>query len=575
MLFLKSLIVPLLAVSTPPPPPAGIVERQIEAEYEAKEIDPEKEIPLLEIDIPDKCLDLGGLSVEVKKVLFMGNNALSSKKLEKAATPFLNRELSMQDLTNLCVAIRAMYAKNGYFLARAYLPEQEIKNGILTVGVLEGKLGNVTVVGNKHYSEKFILGYFKKLQGEAINYDDFLKTLLLLDDNSDLDVGAVFKKGSDFGTADVIVRVEDKRPLHVFIDHNNYGSLHTSRNRSGGRLDLGSLFMYGDTLSIAEVLGSPISSLDFTDVIYKFPINTYGSFLEFSYLLANFKTSHFDNMRFEGRSHIAGTKFTQAIARTRRLNYDVFTSFDYKQIKNLSKVGVTSFDKLRVLALGMNFDYIDGWKGRNLFTLSGAVGIPDLLGGNKAVDPESSRRDAGGRFVKFNGGVKRIQQMPKDFFFLLNGVGQFSFNKLPLPEQIYIGGVDTVRGYKLAVGLGDHGFYANVELRVPPPFIRKTKIPLSKKTWGEFLHFVGFLDHGQTFSIGEDVIREAVETSRGKERKAGVRQDGRAILTAVGAGFRIYGPWKFEFSLDAGYPLTDRHRSSDTITYFKVSWQIL
>ena len=63
----------LMAVSNPPPvPPAGVVERQIEQEYEVQKIDPEKQIPLLEIDIPEKKLDLGKGTIYLKKIVFEG-----------------------------------------------------------------------------------------------------------------------------------------------------------------------------------------------------------------------------------------------------------------------------------------------------------------------------------------------------------------------------------------------------------------------------------------------------------------------------------------------------------------------
>jgi len=566
----------LQAVSVPPPPPAGIIERQIEEEYEAKKIDPEKEIPLLEVDIPEKQLDVGGQKIFIEQVEFSGNTVFSSRELKKVVSAFLKKNLSMVDLHQLCLAIQAKYAKEGYFLTRAYTPAQEIKNNKLDIVVLEGKLGEVTVVGNKHYSEKFIRGYFAKLQNKPINYDKFLKALLLLDENMDLNVGAVFKKGKDFGTADIIVRVKDKRPLHLTLDNNNYGGDHTSKIRTGARLEWGNVFTYGDVLTVIEVLGSPMTKLNFTDVIYHIPINTYGSSFDLSYLLANFKTDRVgkDEVKFTGRSHIATAKFMQALNRTRRLNTDIFTYFDYKQIQNFSEGTQSSYDKLRVLSGGMNFDYIDGWDGRNLFTAYFGWGIPDILGGLDAKDSQGSRQGAGGRFVRLNGQIKRLQKIPWDCFLILNGVGQYSFDKLPLPEQIFIGGVDTVRGYKLAEALGDSGFYANVELRVPLPFLRDHKVPWSKKKWSEFLQIVGFVDHGQTFTIGADKIFENIDDSAGKRERVPVKQLGRAILTSAGAGIRLYGPWKFEFSFDAGYPLTERHRSSTTITYYRVAWKV-
>jgi len=563
----------LAASANKPVPPAGVVDRQIELEYDAKEVDADKQIPLLEVDIPEKTFDMGEESTRIQAVKFQGNTVISSRTLRKTIKEFMGKELSMKDIYEMCLKIQAKYAKRGYFLARAFVPVQEIEDETLTIEIIEGRLGAVSVVGNQHYSAAFIARYFGKYQGKPIHYDQILRALLLLDENSDLDVAAVFKKGSEFGTADLIVQVSDNRPLHFMIDHNNYGSDHTSHHRTGARFDWGNLLLDGDMLSITEVVGSPLSSLNFTSALYHIPIYTYGSSMDFSYLFADFKTYRVDDVRYTGLSHIATARFNQALQRTRKLNTDIFTAFDYKQIRNFGNGVESSYDKLRVLTGGGLIDYIDGWKGRNLFLLSGSWGIPRFMGGNRVHSSSSSRVDGGGRFVKLNGGWKRLQKLPFECFLLFNAQMQYSFDKLPLPEQIYVGGIDNVRGYQLAAGIGDHGLYGTIELRVPPPFLRSHKIPWTDTTWGEFLQFVGFVDHGQTFGFGQDILR-VWGIKNGKKEKEHVHYD-NAILTSAGAGVRLFGPWKIEWSLDVGYPLTDKHRSSETIVYFRVAWKIL
>lgn len=576
-----------LFASSPDVPPAGVVERQLEYEYyEEKQVDPEKMIPLMEVDVPEKQLDLGEETAFVKEVRFTGNTIFSPKQFQEWVAPYMNRDLSMREMTEICQLIQEKYGEKGYFLSRAYLPAQEIHDGVLEIAILEGKLGEISVIGNKYYREKFILDHFADLQNKAINYDQFLKALLLLDENIDLNIGAIFKKGKEYGTADVVLRVKDDRPIHVTLDHNNYGSDHTSKQRTGLRVDFGNTLMDGDVLTLIEVVGSPISILDFTDAVYRFPVNVFGGNLEIAYLLANFKTGTIgtgeDAIKFEGRSHIATLKYLQALQRTRKLNTDCFTSFDYKQIQNFSAGARSSFDKLRVLSGGVSADYIDSWQGRNLFSAYFGWGIPDILGGLDAEDSEGSRQDGGGRFVRLNGSYKRVQYIKMDawdralgdWFLILNAVGQGTWDKLPLPEQIYIGGIDTVRGYKLAEGLGDNGFYTNVELRVPIPFLHHRAVPWSKKSWGEFFQFVAFFDHGQTFTVGADNLYQNKVVGDSVQRGT-VQQPGRAILTSVGFGARLNGPWKLEFSFDAGYPLTERHRSSSTITYYRVAWKIV
>ena len=87
----------------------------------------------------------------------------------------------------------------------------------------------------------------------------------------------------------------------------------------------------------------------------------------------------------------------------------------------------------------------------------------------EAVDSSSSCKGGEGRFIKFNADYNRLQQLPKDCFFNFHGFMQLSPNKLTLPEVMYLGGSDTVRGFPLAVALGDSGYYMNFIFRFPPP----------------------------------------------------------------------------------------------------------
>jgi hemolysin activation/secretion protein len=345
--------------------------------------------------------------------------------------------------------------------------------------------------------------------------------------------------------------------VHVYADDNNDGSSVTTLNRAGARFDYGNLITSGDKLSLIGVMGFPPKHLYFTNAIYSVHLNGQGTRMDLSYLYSHFDVQRLESLDLEGRSQIGGIRFNQALARTRRFSTDLFVGFDIKQLRNFVLDEKDSYDKLRVLTAGGKVDYIDSAKGRNIFDAFVSIGIPDILGGLKAVDSQCSREGAGGRFYILNLDYKRVQQLPLDCFLLLNASGQGTFNKLPIPEQIYIGGIDTVRGYPLATALGDNGYYGNVELRVPPPFLSHRKVPFMKKEWKDFLQFVGFVDHGGVYTNGKVVS-----------------EDSTVYLTSAGAGLRVFGPWNIDVSFDAGFPLSHPHKSSNCILYVKVSMKI-
>lgn len=533
---------------------AGIIEREIEQQYESKPVAPEKPVPLVEVEVPEEQLQIeDGETIWVSEIQFTGNTIFSDKELRKIASGYCDQELSMKDIHDLCLEIQKLYVDKGYFLARAFPPAQDVVDHVLTIEIMEGTLGEVEVVGNKYYSSHFIRRYFDRFKGTPINYNQFLKALLLANENLDLTLGAVFKKGERFGTADVILRVDDKLPLHAFIDYNNYGSHLTTRNRSGVRIDAGNLLTSGDLLSVTEVIGIPPKNLRFTDVEYTIPLNALGTKLMLAYLFSTFElvnTSHHKR----GYSQIATIELKQAVMRTRRLNLDLFGTFDYKRIKNTESGVTITFDKLRIAGLGLDFDYADPLWGRNVGDVYVSYGIPDFLAGSHAVSHASGIPGAGGHFWIFNLDLKRIQQLPLNCFFLVNFSGQLTPDTLPLPEQFYIGGVDTVRGFPLAFALGDNGFYANFELRMPPPF-GNSHIFGTKKTWKELLQFVAFIDTGGVF------LRHAEVED----------QSSHVYLTGGGVGVRLYAPWHIDVSADVGFPITHQDSGPGAIAYVRVS----
>ncbi len=221
----------------PPIPSAGVVEREIEQEYEAKPLEMQKDIPSVEVDIPEERLDFPShKTVSIQAVTIEGNESVSDREIQGWIEEFVGTRMSIADIYRMCKTIDEGYAANGYFLARAYPPPQDIQDGVLVIRILEGRIGSIEVEGNKHYKTAFIRKYFEPFCCHALKYDEFLKALLLLNENADLSAGVLFEKGRQVGTADLIVRVKDKRPIHLYLNENNYGRNLTTNTQMGGAL---------------------------------------------------------------------------------------------------------------------------------------------------------------------------------------------------------------------------------------------------------------------------------------------------------------------------------------------------
>src|SRR5690349_12945047 len=85
------------------------------------------------------------LRVLVKQFVFSGNTIYSSEQLREVTKQYVGKELNFEGLNDAATDVRAYYRSRGYFLAQAYLPQQAIKNGVVQIGVIEGRIGQVEV----------------------------------------------------------------------------------------------------------------------------------------------------------------------------------------------------------------------------------------------------------------------------------------------------------------------------------------------------------------------------------------------------------------------------------------------
>lgn len=532
---------------------AGVVERPIEREIESRPLEPLPDPPVLGLEDLEVCPEGQEETIFIGSISFCGQTIFTEQELQCIVADYYGCDLTMGKIEELCAKIQAAYVERGYFLAHAFAPEQDIENDKLLIEIMEGRIGKVMTVGNCFYSDRFIARYFAQLKNCPVNYDELITALLLLNENADLDAALVFKKGDCPGTTDIILEVDDALPLHASIDVNNFGVRPVGMERIGSRLEYGNLLWYGDYLSVAEVIGSNFKQLNFTDVIYSVPLNSRGTYLQFSYIYNIFEVREPEELHLKGKAHIASIELSQAIARARNLSVDGYVSFDYEQFKNYALGRRVSLDNLRVLSFGLSADFLDCCRGRNIGTISIDLGLPRFLGGSKSIDKECARKGSGNGFFTFDLSYTRIQYLEPRCFLLFNFSGQISPSRLPLAEQIYIGGFDTVRGYSTAAALGDSGYYTNLEVRFPFPWFVETPLPyFCDLCWGDALQFLCFIDHGDVFLNGR-------ESNLPPHRS----------LTGTGVGVRVYGPYGISLSCDVGLPIGGGHHHKSPMVYLK------
>src|SRR5690349_19741486 len=99
---------------------------------------------------------LGKIRVFVKDVHVVGNTVFSDEELAAVSEPFRNRALTTEDLERLRLSLTLLYINRGYLTSGAIIPDQDVKDGVVTVQIIEGKLSRIDVEGNKWFASSYL-----------------------------------------------------------------------------------------------------------------------------------------------------------------------------------------------------------------------------------------------------------------------------------------------------------------------------------------------------------------------------------------------------------------------------------
>jgi hemolysin activation/secretion protein len=476
-----------------------------------------------------------------------GDTLVPSTILREAVAQFRDRELSLDDMNEVANLVTSTYQERGYILARAYVPEQEIKEGILQIAILEGDVGEVKVSGQKYYNERVIRRNFLEQVKHGVIREDLLERgLLLSQDLPGSETKVVLEPGEKTGSANILLKTEDRLAINWTIDFNNFGSELVSKERYGTYIDITDPW-YGSTLSLREVTGNdPKDSLLFKGD-WSFPINMWGTRLNLSYLKGNYVVGQqLTELGMDGDSTIYGMSFSHPLLREKNQSITLSAGYDNKYTRTFIKDKLVNVDDMDVFYFSVDYDSLDRYLGKNI----GSFGVyrghlnPDLK-------YPYTRKNADYRFIRYNLSLARIQKIYGNVNVMLRGLGQLSNNNLLPEEEMAIGGYGTVRGHNSSIFLGDTGFTLSGELLSAPPFIAD-KVVFGQRI-SQMVQFSLFYDYGRVYYT---------------EHQRGEVPDERLI--GYGAGVRLYYKDFFTFKFDLARPLKRKRETADPdkFTYF-------
>lgn len=385
-----------------------------------------------------------GATVRVTGLRITGATLFPEAQLQQLLQDGVGRELDLAGLEALADRISRHYRMHGYTVARAYLPAQDVREGVVQIAVVEGRLGAVTVHGDAPPT----LPLAALVPGEVVTDAALERALLLAGDVPGIAVRSTLQPGASVGTSELVVEVEAAQRAGGSVEADSFGSRSTGRERLGATVFVNNPANLGDLVTLRAITAG--EGLAYGRAAWQLPVGRSGTQLGAALSTMRYELQEeFEALDAHGTADVASLFATHPFVRSRNANLYGQVAFDARRLRDrVDAVGVENDRGVRALTVGLSGDRSDGVLGGGawLFSLNYTLGEIDI--GTplaRAIDDLTARTN--GSYGKFNLSLARQQAVAAGSTLYLSYTGQWAGQNLDSSEKLALGGMGAVRAY--------------------------------------------------------------------------------------------------------------------------------
>ena len=385
-----------------------------------------------------------------------------------AASAHVGAPVSLASLDRMTRDMVLAFRDAGLPVVNVVIPPQDVSNGVIQILAVVGRVGNVEVSGNtsnpQYYSEGFPLG-----QGDVVEEAAVLDHLRWKSRRFHRRVDAVYSPGDSFSATDLTFQVTEDKPWVVFFGADNTGSGGVGEYRLFGGFSIGDLWGLDHELSYQYTTSEEgHDALSAHAVTYTLPIwhradlQLAGAWVESGAEAGPGFTT--------GESTQLSATVIQQLNRLRDWSRDARYGFEYKKSNSDFEFGgINVFGN--ETQIGQFFGQITGQRGDSKSATLAHIGLwwsPGGLFDNNTDEAfEGSRGGADANYVYLRAGADHTMFLPGDVRFNADIDFQVAADRLLPSEMMYLGGLNSVRGFDENAVRGDNGIVARFELQGP------------------------------------------------------------------------------------------------------------
>jgi len=508
----------------------------LESGFTASEIE---EVTRLIAEIEEETQDRHVTELEVQKLVWLVREQRSK------------RGVTLGQIETVADRITRFYRERGFILAKAYIPEQQVRDGVVTLTLLLGTLGEVDVVESGLYRKSILVSVFDDWLTKPVTDAVIEENLYLINDFPGIVATGYFQPGAQVGDTRLNLNLVDEQVYEASFRFDNHGSEETGQSRFYAELQYNNPLGNADQLSIAGLLGYDPNNTEYYQIRYSSMV------IDPRFTLSGGVSTN-DFVIGPGNSEAVDDLELFGVTDQR----DLTATYRFKRSRTNSLLGVAKYEKIESeLRVG-------------LFDENSDAGLDDIVENysfsfSYDLLDEEDRSLYQGDISLTSGSFKEGKDIGQDEDYFILGMNyslltfwrmpvfnantrliyrsslQFTDSALSSINQYALAGPTRVRAYESNQFSGDVGVYAGVDWVFDAPAFLDWNIGgvNLRNITRPFL----FLDlaWGQTWALVDELDDETGQ------------------LLGAGLGLQFFNSDRFQGNFQIAYPLEEKFSSSD------------
>ena len=462
----------------------------------------------LRIQTPERAATpraIDEIEFEVKRVAVEGAEYFPAAEVAALFAPLEGRKIVLEELRKAATVLEEKYRAQGFFLTRVFVPPQQVKDGVLTVRVVEGYVSKVFVEAPDAVTRTQLTKLLQPIVGQKpIGLDALERRLLIINDLPGITGAGVLRPGAELGQSELALSVSD-RPSSYAISFNNGGSNALGPWTFGANATLNRPFARVGALDLGlSGAGENLKELRALNVRYAEPVGHSGTVVSIGGLVAMAKPG--GAVRALGIDSFV-TSFALRARHPLIRSRETSLFFDAGLSSNRSRTEAAGvriiLDKTVVAEVALSLQQ-NGWLGGSTnVTASLFRGLPWLGSMDEGASlPSVANFEPDFTRLAFN--AQRVQPLTPRISLQLSTQGQYTGDTLLSGELLSFGGASIGRGYDPSVIAGDRGIGGVAEIRYD------VKLPDQPNV--NSLQLYGFIDRASVTSLANGALPKTKST---------------------------------------------------------------